>query len=85
MRGRGGRKTSNFQSSNDKDTNKTYSKSRVGYRGGRNGGRGSGLFIGRYFNCNEVGHQSFRSPKWKEDKERDRRVNFLDDETRKNE
>ena len=33
--------------------------------GGRFGGkRGSGFFIGRCFDFNEVGHQSFRFPKW---------------------
>ena len=59
MRGRGGRGTTDFQSRNDKGKDKTFLESRGGYRGGRSGGRGSGVFTGRCFNCNEVGHQSF--------------------------
>ena len=85
MRGRGGRGTTNFQSSNDIDKDKTFSESRGGYRGGRSGGRGSGVFTRRCFNCNEVGHQSFRCPKWQEDKGRDRRVHLVDEEPRKDE
>ena len=84
MRGRGGRGTTDFQSSNDKDKDKTFSESRGGYRGGRSGGRGNGVFMGRCFNYNEVGHQSFRCPKWEEDNGRERRVNLVEEEPRNN-
>ena len=72
MRVRG---STNFQNNNEKDKDKPYSSNiRGGYRGGRSGGRGNGVFIGRCFTYNEVGHQSYRCPKWLEDKGKDRRA-----------
>lgn len=85
MRGRGGRTNQTWE---EKDKDKgTTSELRGGYnhRGGRfGGGRGSGTFQGKCFNFNEVGHKSFRCPKWIEsDKGKERRVGLTQEEERK--
>lgn len=80
MRGRGGRTNQAWE---EKDKGTTH-EARGGHtqRGGRNGGgRGSGIFIGRCFHCNEVGHQYFRCPKWIEpDQGKERRVHLIEEE-----
>ena len=83
MRGRGGRTSFDSQKNNDKDKGKdTISYQRGGYRGGRfGGGRGSNVFTGRCFHCNEVGHLSFRCPKWNESNQsKDKRVHLVQEE-----
>ena len=40
---------------------------------------------GRCFTCNELGHQSYKCPKWIEDKGKERRVHLVEEETRKEE
>ena len=65
----------------DKDKGSIF-ETRGGYRGGRFGvGRKIGGFRGRCFHCNEVGHQSFKCPKWIDlDKGKERRVNLSNEE-----
>ncbi|XP_059065001.1 uncharacterized protein LOC131857030 [Cryptomeria japonica] len=89
MRGRGGRSTNESQGQDNKDKEST-SEQRGGYSyrgGGRFGsGRGSHVFTGRCYHCNEVGHPSFKCPKWDEaDRGKDRRVHLTCEEEDKKE
>ncbi|XP_059068278.1 uncharacterized protein LOC131858838 [Cryptomeria japonica] len=89
MRGRGGRSANESQGQDNKDKEST-SEQRGGYSyrgGGRFGsGRGSHVFIGRCYHCNEVGHPSFKCPKWDEaDRGKDRRVHLTCEEEDKKE
>ena len=70
----------------DKDKGKeSTSKTRGSFRGGRfGGGRGHGVFTGKCFHCNEVGHQSFKCPKMNDsDQGRERRVHMVQQEEQK--
>ncbi|XP_059064670.1 uncharacterized protein LOC131856766 [Cryptomeria japonica] len=71
-RGRGGRGQG---PKNDDKGKESFSESRGGYnqRGGRGFGQGRGTF--RCYYCNELGHPSFKCPKWNEDK-KERKVNL---------
>ena len=81
MWGRGGRNQVDSLRNQNKDKGST-SKTRGFCRGGRfEGWGGSGGFRRRCFHCNEVGHESFKCPRWIDpNKAKERGVNLTKEE-----